>query len=146
MHIILQMKTTNVVIDTNVLVAALRSNRGASFKLLMSLEDCGFTPCISVPLFVEYESVLKRTGLVGLSNQDIDDVLDYLLSICRQTSIFFLWRPYLRDPKDDMVLEAAVESRSAQIITYNLRDFAKIEKFGIEAITPKSLLKERGII
>ncbi len=112
----------------------------------MSLEDCWFTPCISVPLFGEYESVLKRTGLVGLSNQDIDNVLDYLLSICRKTSIFFLRRPYLRDPKDDMVLEAAVESGSAQIITYNLRDFAKIEKFGIEAITPKSLSKERGII
>lgn len=144
--IIPKMNKANVVIDTNVLVSALRSNRGASFKLLMSLEEAALTPCISVPLFVEYESVLKRSGLIGLTNQDIDDVLDYLLSISRQTSIFFLWRPYLKDPKDDMVLEAAVESQSTRIITYNLRDFAKIHNFGIEAITPKSILEQRGII
>jgi putative PIN family toxin of toxin-antitoxin system len=141
------MKPSKVVIDTNVLVAALRSKRGASYKLLISLVDDHYIPCVSVPLYLEYESVLKRPGLVeSLSHQEIDDVLNYFLSRSSLRKIFFLWRPFLKDPKDDHVLEVAVESQSKYIVTFNVRDFHGIEKFGIQAITPQEFLQVRGII
>jgi putative PIN family toxin of toxin-antitoxin system len=140
------MSPAHVVIDTNVLVAALKSKRGASYKLLMSLVEDSFTPCVSVPLFVEYESVLKRPGLVApLCDADIDDVLDYFLSRSSLRRIFFLWRPFLKDPKDDLVLEVAVESQSEYIITFNTRDFQGVEKFGIKVVTPQEFLLTRGI-
>lgn len=83
------MNPVNVVIDTNVLVAALKSKRGASYKLLMSLADDICVPCVSVPLFVEYESVLKRPGLIdALSAEDIAEILDYLLSISSIRQLF----------------------------------------------------------
>jgi len=141
------MKPENVVIDTNVLVAALRSRNGASFKLLATVDQGVFTPNISVPLFLEYESVLKRQRLLShLTPKDIDDTLNYFLSQASIREIFFLWRPFLKDPKDDLVLEVAVESQSSYIITFNLRDFKGVNKFGTEAITPQSFLKNRGLI
>ncbi len=136
----------NVVIDTNVLIAALNSKRGAAYKLLISLANDVYKPNISVPLFIEYESVAKRTGLVsGLTEQDIDAILDYILSKAGIRKIFYLWRPYLKDPKDDLILELAVESRSEYIITFNKRDFKGIGRFGIKAITPQEFMIERGI-
>ncbi len=145
-YIIPSMNPVNVVIDTNVLVAALKSKRGASYKLLLSLVDDICVPCVSVPLFFEYESALKRPGLIdALSAEDIEEILNYLLSISSIRKIFFLWRPFLKDPKDDLVLEVAVESRSEYIVTFNVRDFQGIEKFGIQAVTPQEFLLARGI-
>jgi predicted nucleic acid-binding protein len=96
---------------------------------------------------VEYESVLKRPGLiVGLDETDLDDILNYFLSRSKIREIFYLWRPCLRDPKDDLVLEVAVASESKYVITHNLRDFQGIERFGIRAVTPKEFLVERGLI
>jgi putative PIN family toxin of toxin-antitoxin system len=129
-----------------VLIAALKSRRGAAYKLLIGLPNGTYRPNVSVPLFIEYESVAKRAGLVsGLENTEIDAILDYILSKSSIREIFFLWRPYLRDAKDDMVLEVAVESRSKYIITFNKRDFKGIERFGIEAVTPQEFMIERGI-
>ena len=137
----------NVVIDTNVLVSALRSKQGASYKLLTALTDNLYVPNVSVPLFIEYESVLKRDGIVsGLTHNDIDDVLDYFLSCSSLRQIYFLWRPYLKDPKDDLVLEVAVESSSRFIVTYNQKDFKGSEKFGVKTVTPLEYLKHRGVI
>ena len=133
----------NVVIDTNVLISALKSNRGAAYKLLMLLPDKVFVPNVSVALFFEYESVSKREGLTDLSSEDIDIFLDYFLSQSRIRKIFYLWRPFLKDPKDDLVLEVAVESESDYIITFNLKDFKGCDKFGIKAITPQEFI---GII
>lgn len=134
-----------IVIDTNVIIAALRSRRGASFKLL-SLIDAGlFRVNLSVPLFLEYEAVAKREQhRFTLNDQDIEDILNYIAAVSDKRDIFFLWRPYLKDPKDDLVLEVAVESASQFIITHNLRDFAGIEKFNLQAITPQQLLKQLG--
>jgi putative PIN family toxin of toxin-antitoxin system len=110
------MDNSNVVLDTNVLIAALRSKHGASYKLLISISDNIYVPNISVPLFVEYESVAKRKGMLeGLANEDIDAILDYLLSKSRIRKVFYLWRPFLRDPKDDLVLEVAVESSDFKV-------------------------------
>ena len=141
------MSAINVVIDTNVFIAALKSKRGASHKLLMQLPNGVYRPNVSVPLFIEYESVAKRLGMVdGLNEGDIDAVLDYLLSQSSLREIFYLWRPFLRDPKDDLVLEVAVESESKTIITFNQRDFKGVGKFGIRAVTPRDFLIERGML
>lgn len=137
-----------IVIDANVLVAALKSRNGASFKLLDALQGEKYLPCLSVPLFVEYESVMKRLGLLPhLHEADIDAVLDYLLSRSSIHQIFFLWRPFLKDPKDDMVLEAAFAAQCQYLVTFNLRDFQGVEEsFGIKVLTPKEFLTERGLL
>ena len=101
-------------------------SRGASFKLLSLVDSGAFELALSVPLVLEYEEVLKRGARVaGLTYQDVDDILDYLCRVAHQQPIYFLWRPVLRDPHDDMVLEVAVESESTYIVTFNLRAFCR---------------------
>ena len=100
------MRPVDVVIDTNVLSAALRSNLSAAHKFLISLPNGAYKPNVSVPLFIEYESVAKRAGLVsGLTFEGINAILDYILSESSNREIFYLWRPFLKNPKDDLVLE-----------------------------------------
>ena len=102
---------------------------------------------LSVPLVIEYEDVLKReNSKIILSLESINNVLDRLCFHAELREIFYLWRPYLNDPKDDLVLELAVESNCDSIITYNLKDFKNIDKFGLEAITPKAFLQQIGVI
>ncbi len=79
-----------------------------------------------------------------LESADIDDILDYICAVANKREVFFLWRPYLSDPKDDFILELAVEAQCDFVITYNKRDFKGIEKFGIEAATPKEFLQIIG--
>ena len=130
-----------VVIDTNVLVSALRSRRGASFRLVQKLGSPQFQPVISPPLCLEYEDVLRRPGLVpGYTVQDIGDFLDYLLAECIECRIHFLWRPYLPDPKDDLVLELALAGGAPFIITHNTRDFRGVDDLGIRVVTPDDFL------
>ena len=81
-----------------------------------------------------------------LEDRDIDLVLDFILSKSSIREIFYLWRPFLKDPKDELVLEVAVESRSGYIITFNKKDFKGIEHFGIKVLTPQEFMKERGIV
>lgn len=135
-----------VVIDTNVVVAALLSRDGASFHLLAML-GTGTTirPCISVPLLLEYESALTRK--LGVDDARIGPVLDYLCEASERKEIYFLWRPFLRDPGDEMVLEVAVGAGVSTIITHNERDFTGVqEQFGIRIATPgQILLEERGL-
>ena len=141
------MDPVNVVIDTNVLVSALRSRRGASFKLLTLIDAGHFKLNISVPLFLEYEAVALRESLnLPLSKADILDILNYLAQVSNKREIFFLWRPFLKDVKDDLVLEVAVESESEVIITYNKKDFVGVDKFGIEILSPKEFLEKRGLL
>lgn len=134
-----------IALDTNVFIAALRSTRGTSFKLLSLVGTGKFDLIISVPLIFEYEDVAKRQSRsLGLAYKDIDDILDYLCRVGEQRSIFFLWRPLLRDPKDDFVLELAVESGCEYIVTFNTKDFVGAERFGLKIIQPKDLLKIIG--
>ncbi|MBI4827180.1 MAG: putative toxin-antitoxin system toxin component, PIN family [Nitrospirae bacterium] len=141
------MKKPQIVIDTNVIVSALRSQRGASYKLLMEIGSDKFDVNISVPLVLEYEDAAKRLiGKIRLTKRDIEDVLDYICSEAKRWKIFYLWRPYLKDPKDDMVLELAVTSKSDFIVTYNKRDFQNIRTFGLRVVTPKEILKLTGVI
>ncbi|MEO8620506.1 MAG: putative toxin-antitoxin system toxin component, PIN family [bacterium] len=131
-----------VVLDTNVFIAGLRSPDGASFQLLQYLGGAAFTLCISVPLILEYEAVAKRQSReLGLSFADIDDVLDYACSIAEPHAIFYLWRPFLSDSRDDLVLELADEARVTCIVTHNRRDFAGTEQFGIDVLSPGAFLR-----
>jgi predicted nucleic acid-binding protein len=103
------MPVPDIVIDTNVFVAALRSRHGASYRLLMLIDSGRFAANISVPLILEYEEVAKRmVGRIGLTAEGIDDVLDYICKVAKWRTIFYLWRPLLADPRDDMILELAV--------------------------------------
>lgn len=132
------------VIDTDVLVAGLMSSGGASFQILQMIPDNKLNYLLSVPLFLEYEDVLKRTDFLkktALNRQDIDIVLDNIAAHCIQTNIYFLWRPKLRDPKDDMILELAVSGNADVIVTFNVKDFIHVKKeFDIDVITPSLFL------
>ena len=131
-----------VVLDSNVLVAALRSSQGASFAVLREVgAEASFEIALSVPLVLEYESVLNRR--TELAADDIEKVVDYLCSVGDLREIHFLWRPFLRDPADEMVLEVAVEAGAEVIVTHNVRDFRGVEKaFGVRVLRPKEFLQE----
>jgi predicted nucleic acid-binding protein len=134
------------IIDTNVLVAALRSRRGASFKLVSVLPSDEFSIAISVPLVLEYEDALKRLESSAITSQDIGNFVDFLCKIGHHQEIFFLWRPFLPDPSDDHVLEVAVAAGCDAIVTYNKRDFKGIERFGLRVLDPREFLSEIGVI
>jgi putative PIN family toxin of toxin-antitoxin system len=139
------MKPAQIVIDTNVVLAAQRSTRGASAKL-MSLIGAGlFEIHVSVPLVLEYEEVLlrQRTAL-GLTHEDVTHLVDALCALAHHQEIHFLWRPYLRDAGDELVLELAVAAGCDYIVTYNKSDFGGTERFGIDVINPKTLLERIG--
>ncbi len=133
--------------DTCVLVSALRSRRGASFRLLSLVGTGSFDICLSVPLVLEYEQTAKRQAkATRLTDAAVDDLLDYLCLVGRPRRIHFLWRPHLRDPKDDHVLELAVEAGCQAIVTHNVRDFAGAGEFGIQVLTPVRFLSGIGAL
>lgn len=133
---------SKIIIDTNVLFAGLYSASGASYKLLSLLVSGEFEIILSTPLLFEYEDVLKRNQLLlNLDSAEIEIILNNLCSLAQFQKVYFLWRPYLSDPKDDMVLELAVAASIKTIVTHNLKDFAGVDKFGVEAITPKAFLE-----
>ena len=132
----------NIVIDTNVVIAALRSKRGASNKLLSLVGTKRFEVHDSVALILEYEEVLQRQrNELGLSEEEISLFIDSLCAMAYHHQIYFLWRPYLKDVDDDLVLELAVSANCEYILTHNVRDFKGSERFGIQAITPKEFLQ-----
>ena len=140
-------KIFKIVIDTNVFITALRSKKGASFKLLFETSRDKYESNISPALIFEYESIAKRNlNNLKIREEQIDSILDMICKTSNKCEIFFLWRPQLRDPKDDHILELAIESQSKYIITYNKKDFKGIDKFGIEVLTPKEYLELIGEI
>lgn len=136
-----------VVLDTNVLVAGLRSQQGASYKFLVLLNDQRWQLNISAALVFEYEEILKRNAaLLGIGLEEIDSLVEGICSISNQRSIFYLWRPMTRDPDDDFLLELAVEAQADFIITYNQSDLRIAEQFGIRVVSPKQFLQLMGEI
>jgi len=129
-----------VVLDTNVLVSALRSHRGASFAVVERIGGGDFEIAVSVPLVLEYEdAMLRHRG--ALSPEDVGDIVDYICSAAVRQDVFFLWRPLLRDPGDDMVAEVAVAAGAVAVVTYNRRDFVEVRKFGLAVWSPQQLLE-----
>jgi putative PIN family toxin of toxin-antitoxin system len=132
------------VLDTDVVVAAFRSSRGASRQLVLGALDRHFELLLSVPLLLEYEAVLTRPDHLAacrLSAGDVERVLDDLASVARPVRLAFRWRPLLRDANDDMVLETAVNGDADAIVTFNHRDFAAARReFDCAVILPRNAL------
>jgi len=132
-----------IVIDTNVLLASLRSSIGASFAILGLIDQRRVTPVISVPLMFEYEEILHRPGLLPyLSASEIDRFLDRIAALAVEQRIFFLWRPILVDSDDDMLLELAVAAQVDYLVTHNVNDFLPFSMdFGVRVVTPGGFLR-----
>ena len=131
-----------VVLDSNVLVAGFRSRHGASFRTLELLRDGWFQIAISVALALEYEAVLVRHAHeLDLSRAAATALVDFLCDVGRRQDVHFLWRPTLRDPHDEFVLELAVASACQAIVTHNVRDFRGAAAFGVRVVTPAAFLR-----
>ena len=135
------MSIPHIVIDTNVMVAGLRSRRGSAFRLLTLVGTEQFAIHLSVPLVLEYEEVLlQQLPHLHVPRSVVEDVLDFHCTVATRHQIFFLWRPYLADPDDDMVLELAFAAGCGHIITHNVADFRASEQLGVTALSPRSFL------
>lgn len=134
------------VLDTNVMVAALRSDRGASRAILLAALDLRFELLLSVPLLLEYEAVLKRPNQLAVSkieSGEVEMVLNDLVAIATPVRLAFRWRPKLPDANDDMVLETAANGGAHAIVTFNRRHFEEVSaSFGIRSTLPGEALQE----
>jgi putative PIN family toxin of toxin-antitoxin system len=132
------------VADTDVIVAAMRSPGGASAAILRAARHGTVTLLVSVPLGMEYEAVCSESEhrlAAGLSEREVEIFLDALLAMAEPLKTHFLWRPRLRDPGDEMVLEAAVNGRADALVTFSVRDFGTVPaRFGIELIIPREAI------
>ena len=133
------------VLDTDVLVAAVRSDRGASRVLLAAALERRYLVMASVPLMLEYEAVLTRPehlAAAQISAADVDTLLDAIALVAEPIRISYLWRPVLPDPGDDLVLETAVNGRAQVVITFNRRDFEPAAaRFGLEIVAPADAVR-----
>ncbi len=136
-------KKTRIILDTNVLYAGLYSSKGASFRVLQAIEEGKLKMVISTTLLFEYEDILKRNkAVLGLSDGEIEKLLDYFCLKSEHQKVHFLWRPFLPDPNDDHLLELAVASGIGLIVTHNTKDFKRVAGFGVRSITPRELMEE----
>jgi putative PIN family toxin of toxin-antitoxin system len=140
------MEGVRLVLDTVVMVAAIRSDAGASHRLLAAGLNGRFTMLVSVPLLIEYEAVMTRPNHLAasrLSVMDVGAVLDAVAAVAEPVRLGFLWRPALNDADDDMVLETAMNGRADAIATFNRRHFTPVTKqFGIGVRTPAEIINQ----
>lgn len=133
-----------IVLDTSVIIAGVLSQQGASHQILTRLITQEFINLMSVPLFMEYEAVLKRPNMIikhGLNLNEIDILLSVLAKHSKKVHLHYLWRPQLHDPQDEMVLETAVNGIAKAIVTFNIKDFKPVENsFNLELWTPAQFL------
>jgi putative PIN family toxin of toxin-antitoxin system len=139
------MLSQRVVIDINILYAGLYSSTGASFQLIRLIRSGQVIPCLSVTLAMEYEAVLSaRLQELDLTQEQLAGFLGHFVSLSERIKVFYLWRPGLRDPGDDMVLETAVAARADCIITHNIKDFSGADRFGVRVVTPGWFIHNLG--
>jgi putative PIN family toxin of toxin-antitoxin system len=133
------------VLDTNVVVAAMRSPTGASAALLLAARRSEIVMLANVALALEYEATCRLAEHRLAAGLDLDEVgifLDAVLAMIEPVETHFLWRPQLRDPADEFVLEAAVNGQAAAIVTFNRRDFGVVPaRFGIDVLTPAEAIR-----
>jgi putative PIN family toxin of toxin-antitoxin system len=134
--------TMKVVLDTSVLVAAARSRQGASFAIVSFIPNPTFQPCLSVALYLEWQAVLSRAEHLPprMTAEGALGFLRYLAAQAHLQDIHYLWRPFLSDPDDDMVLELAVAAGCPYIVTHNVADFRRASELGVTAISPWDFL------
>lgn len=134
-----------IVLDTDVVVAAMRSPMGASAELIRLARRGQLTLAASVSLFMEYEAVCMRQEHIqasGLTPAQVGIFLDALASFVKPVAVHFLWRPQLRDPADELVLEAAINARANALVTFNLRHFSKaVDLFHLQLMQPGTFLR-----
>lgn len=135
-----------IVLDTSVVVAALRTRLGAGNAVLRLVAQRRVVALATAPLFLEYEDVLKRPEhqlVHGLTPEAVDQFLAELAALLEPVEVHFQWRPQSRDPNDEMVLEAAINGQADALVTYNIKDFAAAgERFRISVLRPGDLLKK----
>ena len=122
----------------------MRSPAGASAAITQAVREGNATLLLSVPLAIEYEAICRKSEhrqAVGLSQRQVDVFLDAVIAMAEPVETHFLWRPQLRDPNDEMVLEAAVNGRANALVTFNLRDFGHVPKrFGVDVLLPREAI------
>jgi putative PIN family toxin of toxin-antitoxin system len=139
------MERPRIVPDTNVWIPALRSRRGASFRLLSLIGTDRLELALSTALVLEYEeAAMRQLDEMFFTTEEVHQFLDFLCAESIHCSIFFLWRPLLPDPADDFVLELAVASGSDFLVTYNRRHFVGAERFGVRVVNARELLQMLG--
>lgn len=134
--------TMRIALDTSVLVAASRSRNGASFQIVSMLPSTQFEIALTIAVYTEWQAVLTRPEHLppGVTADMALGFVRYLASVAHLQDVHFLWRPFLRDPDDDMVLECAVASGCEFIVTHNVRDFRRVEELNVRAIAPADFL------
>jgi putative PIN family toxin of toxin-antitoxin system len=135
-------KVIRAVIDTTVLIAALRSSSGASHQILLAADRGDFEVALSVPLLAEYDDVASRPASgISISATAVDSIIGRIAMLAHKQPIYYLWRPLLPDPKDDMVLEVAIASGASHIVTFNQKDLRPATGFGIAVVKPSEFIK-----
>jgi putative PIN family toxin of toxin-antitoxin system len=132
-----------IVLDTSVLVAAMRSRDGASHALVSAIPSPDFEICLSISLYAEWQDALTRPENLP-SGVTVDAMVSFLRVLAGHAhlqEVYFHWRPFLPDPDDDMIMELAFAAGCTYIVTHNIRDFAGCQRMGVAAITPRGFLK-----
>lgn len=139
------MINVRLVLDTDAIVAAMRSPRGASAALLIAAQSARVTLLLSVPLAIEYEAICSKPEhqiAAGLSQEEANQFVTAVIALAEPVFIHYLWRPRLPDPNDEMVLEAAVNGQALAIVTFNKRDYGSVpNEFGVEVLLPAEALR-----
>jgi len=134
-----------LVLDTDVMVAAMRSPTGASAAILWSIRQQQATMLLNLPLALEYEAVCRKADhrlAAGLKEHQVEMFLDTVIAMAEPVETHFLWRPQLRDPNDEIVLEVAVNGRANALVTFNQRDFGNVpSRFGVELLLPREAIR-----
>ena len=134
-----------LVMDADAVVAAMRSPSGASAAILRGVRQNKATLLLTVPLALEYEAICHRPEhrlAADLSEQEVDIFIDAVIAMAEPVATHFLWRPQLRDPNDEMVLEAAVNGRADVLVTFNVRDFGRVPaQFGVDTVLPREAIR-----
>ncbi len=139
------MKRFRVILDTNVILAAMRSRTGASHRLLLTIGHSRWQSVVTPALMYEYEDVARRPGNAPeLSSQDITNILNLIYQESHRQLVWFSWRPLSSDPGDDVILEAAIAGGCDFVVSFNQRHLRASREFGIEILKPADLLKLIG--
>jgi predicted nucleic acid-binding protein len=139
-------KRYKVILDTNVVLAALRSADGASHRLLLTIGHVRWQSVVTPAIMYEYEDVCRRCCPTELSQVDVTNILDLIYRESHRQIVWFKWRPISPDPGDDAILEAAIAARCDFVVSFNERHLRPVREFGVEVIRPATLLRLIGEI